>query len=523
MVNTVENQLLNLDPQSFDAALAELQLGAEREADLRRQYRRSNSVFAPVYGLLDQVRANDESGGRVRGNVVPMSRPEGMTGLEAMMSGQAEFAAPNSLLGLLEAAPMAADAPMAAYQGAIPMQDMAGEALGVAGAAMGAGGLLSRPAGSVGMGGRVAAPGLLSSPNINALDPNAWRSRIEQSIPRSWLDPKFERPQWHGISGVSSNLPEQDLSPIFRDTGTLVPEQSITIEDLLNRTAIPAYGDRSVAGSDVLGVGSLAYERPFRSLGGADFMREQDTGIWANALDEATELADAARGVINDGGDPALIYTAMGPQSADFSTMMANAVMNQYNPSRMDPRAAASYDDSVRAVLPRFTSIMDPNFLDGLTGSQRWNLWQLMDKAKYRDAGFPNINLARRSITDPRLLNAVPFDAGLTVGRPTGGLLQLDEITQPHPSYPAQLAGSYEGGLSQNIPGQILWRDFFEGRRGSGESVGADQRSFLMNANRMRQTIDQQTVDEANAFMETMRNLEDPSSPLRLWRGRPND
>lgn len=252
-------------------------------------------------------------------------------------------------------------------------------------------------------------------------------------------------------------------------------------------------------------------------------MREQDTGIWANALDEATELADAARGVINDNGDPALIYTAMGPQSADFSTMMANAVMNQYNPSRMDPRAAASYDDSVRAVLPRFTSIMDPNFLDGLTGSQRWNLWQLMDKAKYRDAGFPNINLARRSITDPRLLNAVPFDAGLTVGRPTGGLLQLDEITQPHPSYPAQLAGSYEGGLSQNIPGQILWRDFFEGRRGSGESVGADQRSFLMNANRMRQTIDQQTVDEANAFMETMRNLEDPSSPLRLWRGRPND
>lgn len=366
-------------------------------------------------------------------------------------------------------------------------------------------------------------PGLLSAPNINALDPNAWRSRIEQSIPKSWLDPKFDRPQWHGISNVSSNLPEQELAPVFRDTGTLLPEQTLTIDDLQGRTAIPAYGDRSVAGSDVLGVGSLVYETPFRSLGGADFMREMDTGIWANATKEASDLAAAAQSVIRDGGDPALVYTAMGPQSADFSTMMANAVMNQYNPSLIDPIAAARYDDAVRAVLPRFTSILDPNFLEGLTGSQRWNLWQLMDKAALRDAGLPNINLARRSITDLRLLDAVPFDAGLTIGRPTGGLLQLDETVQQHPTYPAQLAGSYEGGLAQNIPGKILWRDFFEGRRASGEPISADQRSFMMNADKIKQFIDQQTVDEANAFIETMRNLDDPSSPLRLWRGRLND
>lgn len=133
MVNTVENQILNLDPQAFNAALAELQLGAEREADLRRQYRRANSVFSPIYGLLDQISGGDEAAGRVRGNVVPMTRPQGMTGLEAIMGGQAELAVPGTLMDLIGAVPMAIDAPVAAYQGGIPAEDIVGEALSTAG------------------------------------------------------------------------------------------------------------------------------------------------------------------------------------------------------------------------------------------------------------------------------------------------------------------------------------------------------------------------------------------------------
>jgi hypothetical protein len=209
----------------------------------------------------------------------------------------------------------------------------------------------------------------------------------------------------------------------------------------------------------------------------------------------------------------------MGPQSADFSTMMAEAVMNQYSPQMIDPNVAAKYDEAVRKFVPGFTSILDPNFLDGLTGTDRWNLWQLMDRAELKRAGLPDINLARRSITDPRLMDVVPFDAGLTIGRPTGGLLSIDSGVVPHPTYPAQLAGAYEGGLERSIPGAILWRDFFNQRRASGASPGGDQRSFLMNANRIKQDIDQQTVDEANQFFEQLRGLNDPSSPMRLWRG----
>lgn len=356
-------------------------------------------------------------------------------------------------------------------------------------------------------------------PSINRMDPNEWRKRLEASLPASWLDPKFDKPQWHGISNVASELPLSDMQPVLRSTGTLEPEAGKSIESLVGRTGIPALGDRSIAGSEILGVGNLTYRNPVRSLGGADFMRESGTGIWANAAPQAEDLARTADQIIRAGGDPALIFTAMGPQSADFSTMMAESVMNQYDPRMIDPNFATRYDYAVRKVVPGFTSIMNPNFLKGLTGTDRWNLWQLMDKAELRRAGFPDINLARRGITDPRLMDVVPFDAGLTIGRPTGGLFSPNDTMVPHPTYPAQLAGAYEGGLERSIPGAILWRDFFKQRRASGASPGGDQRSFLMNANKIAQRIDQQTVDEAYQFFEWLRGLNDPTSPMRIWRG----
>ena len=356
-------------------------------------------------------------------------------------------------------------------------------------------------------------------PSINRLNPNEWMTRIESSLPASWLDKKYDQPQWHGISSVSSDLPPEAMAPILRSTETLQPQALKTLEGLVGRTGIPALGDRSIAGNEVLGVGNLTYKKPVRSLGGADFMRERGTGIWANAGPQAQELASTAEDVFRAGGDPALIYTAMGPQSADFSTMMADAVMNQYDPRMIDPAAAAKYDEAVRKAEVNFTSILNPNFLDGLTGTDRWNLWQLMDKAALKKAGFPDINLARRSITDPRLLDVVPFDSGLTIGRPTGGLLSSDAAAVPHPTYPSQLDGVYEGGLEQNIPGAILWRNFFNTRRASGASPGGDQRSFLMNANRIAQPIDNQTVDEFGQFLQRLKGVNDPSSPLRLWRG----
>jgi len=175
----------------------------------------------------------------------------------------------------------------------------------------------------------------------------------------------------------------------------------------------------------------------------------------------------------------------------------------------------------VKEFVPKFEGILSPNLRDNLandlTGSQRWTLWQELDRAAFRDAGLPDVGLARRAITDPRLLNSVPFDSGLTMGSMTGRLLDNPDV--PHPTYNTQIEGSYLGGIDP-VAGPVMWREFFDARRMSGASTGSDQRSFLMNSPRIAQKVDQQMIDEAAAMREAVRGVNDPTSPLRLWQNR---
>jgi GNAT superfamily N-acetyltransferase len=170
--------LLSLPADQFRAALAELQLDPQREADLVRQYRRANSPLAPIFGLLDRVAAGDAGEGMQRASMVPVSRPEGMSVAGAVRSGDARLAVPQGVIDAVSALASGVDAPAAAARGLIPAEDMVGEAMGTAGVAMGAGGLLTRPAGSVGMGGRVA-------PDARASD---WLDNLRSRYPDAQID-----------------------------------------------------------------------------------------------------------------------------------------------------------------------------------------------------------------------------------------------------------------------------------------------------------------------------------------------
>lgn len=119
--------LLELPQDQFMGALNELGIvGAQRD-DLIRQKRNQDSIFS---GLFDFFAPQP---GMERANILPMMRPEDMSGLEAITSGQAQFALPGMFTGALTGVAQAADAPRAAYAGQIPMQDMASEAGNVAG------------------------------------------------------------------------------------------------------------------------------------------------------------------------------------------------------------------------------------------------------------------------------------------------------------------------------------------------------------------------------------------------------
>jgi hypothetical protein len=142
--------IFDLSAEEFRAVLPELaSQGVDTDA-LVREYRRKNSALAPVYGLIGRVRGGDAEAGRERANILPMTRPAGTTGLEALLSGEAKLAVPGALLGAAEGTAMGVDAPAAASRGLIPMADAPMEALGTASIAMLGGGAAAAPRGALG-------------------------------------------------------------------------------------------------------------------------------------------------------------------------------------------------------------------------------------------------------------------------------------------------------------------------------------------------------------------------------------
>jgi GNAT superfamily N-acetyltransferase len=160
--------ILNLSPQEFRAALAELQLDPQREADLVRLYEEAN---APQQGGRDRGMLRN-----LLDNIIGFD-DEVVTPGERLGAGVQQFAG-----GLLSnPVGTAGDIVRGGYEtieramapGATPM-----DVMGAAGMAMGAGGLLTRPAGSVGMGGRVA-------PDARASD---WLDDLRSRYPDAQID-----------------------------------------------------------------------------------------------------------------------------------------------------------------------------------------------------------------------------------------------------------------------------------------------------------------------------------------------
>jgi len=92
--------ILDMEPDAFEGALQELGLEPEREQFLRDEYAKKNTVSGQMLGAFQSATAVPE--GKERASVLPMIKPEGMSGIEAIRRGQAELAAPGMLTGSVE-------------------------------------------------------------------------------------------------------------------------------------------------------------------------------------------------------------------------------------------------------------------------------------------------------------------------------------------------------------------------------------------------------------------------------------
>jgi hypothetical protein len=313
---------------------------------------------------------------------------------------------------------------------------------------------------------------------------------------------------WHPASDIKLRKPVDEMTFGITDKGDLSPAKTIDIANLEGRVLVPAFGDRTRAGGLLTSIDGTDLPNPVDLQGGADFMRSQG-GIWASEPDAMRTKAKYVAKAAQEAGDaPVLAYTAMGAQSGDFSRMMSDAVMGQLRPSMgnmIDPAAVTRFDDYVvKNVDPNWPGILNQgaaDYIPEMTGSNRRLLWQEMDKGVYREAGFPDVGATRLAITDPRLINAQPFDTGLTFGSVDVAAPLTETTPDIHSTYRSQIHGDYVGGLLDNVPGDMIWRDFFGTRRAAGASPASDQRAFMMTPS-IKQKVDAQMVEEVSRYLE---------------------
>ena len=330
----------------------------------------------------------------------------------------------------------------------------------------------------------------------------------------------------HPASNVRMNTPVEEQKAVTRKRREAHARKTtqIKVGDMLS----PAFGDRMVADTDILGFSGQMLDNPVSLFGGSGYMRDGiNNRIWASddkiikSMYETLERAGLS-------GNPRLVYGTMGGQASDFATdeMMRDYIRNV----DIDPRLRSilaqklvkskdfkdkdfSLENLVSGGNSRRNMIslldgVEADF-DALNGSNRRAVWQAIDSKEFRDAGIP-MGEGRIALTDPDLLFANPFDTGLNIGRPILGTgVQADS---KHPIYPRGILGEYDGSLEVQIPAAITFRDWMNARRGYTDGFkytapSGDQRSFMMGHTSLIQPADQQMIDEIGLYNEYWRSF----------------
>jgi hypothetical protein len=291
---------------------------------------------------------------------------------------------------------------------------------------------------------------------------------------------------WHDIgAGKKLPIPISEMTAQREVLKDLPPKKIITPEKMQGGAIVPFHGDRSIAGQNLLGIGSTKFETPVYLEGGYDFMRTHSpTGsIWASEKGASQALQNQINEAAKVGsGDVYGVYSAMGPLSMNYNTMMSDALLEQMKAGKITKKAIAAFDKEVKAIRPEWKGVMSPESRAQLesNGALRHVFVDRMQLDKFQNAGFPDISYTRYAITDPLLLNEPMYSGGLSIGKmvPNAELITNPQI--PHKTYDTQLPGEYFGGFEKSIPKEILYPDWYKMRREIGAPESGDVRSFQL-------------------------------------------
>lgn len=277
-------------------------------------------------------------------------------------------------------------------------------------------------------------------------------------------------------------------------------------QEYVGRTLKLMPSDITRAGYQLDSVLGQKLTSPTLLQGGFEFPVANPDLAWASEANVISQLASEAsknEGLLG-------VTSAMGGRSNDFSHHVTQTLVDltRQNISKIDPKVVKKFDDEVRSKIKKdakseWLGIMNPEtdkFLwslgdDRLSGDIRKAIANIMDKAEYRDAGFPVVGAVRYAVTHPRFQKAVTDSTGSL--NPTGARvveLPSDPIVRgvnrnapmSHITFTSDIQGTNKGTMLTPIPRKFFFPDFFE-RRGllNASPVGSRRSAEISNVTQL--------------------------------------
>ena len=323
---------------------------------------------------------------------------------------------------------------------------------------------------------------------------------------RSSKDQNIAEGLYHPIGGGTKLVkPISEMTSTRVANTPMVARREISPEDLYGGYIVPAVGDRTAAGSLLTHIGDTKLANPVQLEGGADFMRTHAPygSAWAADKGAASGLASQIRDAAQGGRDVYMPHVSMGHTSGDFSTMMANSLLEQIANSKITKKAVNEFDRNVKAIRPEFKGLAHPETRDMLNdnGALRHAFVAEMGLKQHSNAGFPDLATTRAAISEPGLMDAPLHSSGFTIAKmnPAGSII-TDPASPAHTSYNTQLAGNYVGGFAAQPPRSVMYPSFYNERRAAGKPESSDPRSFQLG--HPGQVANQEWLDSVMGWME---------------------
>ena len=271
-------------------------------------------------------------------------------------------------------------------------------------------------------------------------------------------NPKYDREEFDPRFYPAGTVRVKD-APEYRpnviDTGTMIPQERIALQDLEGRPYLTTMSDRTAAGGILEGIGNQPIAHPIRLTGGQDYMRDDTGELWASGVGVVPNMVKAASEIKDQyGSSPVFMPWRMSPSGGDFAHMTGQTMLS-WASANMPKGVKKQLDSEMKLFVPDWAGVDDPKSLaqyGSLPDKQRKQAMNMMDK-NFRNQGGISQTQARLAVSDQSQLLS-----------PVSGFQNVGEIDLQrgvlegggNPTYPSGLAGEYSGTLDTDVTAMDL-------------------------------------------------------------------